>query len=188
MVIAAFIVAGFIFGNGNWQHFSQDAVRTSSDTLPVQFIISLVWVMVGYSGWNAATYVAGEIREPGRTLPKALAIGTAVVAVLYLGLNVTFIYSTPLEKMKGVLGVGSLAASNLFGPGLAGVFSALMALAIMSTVNAMVTAGPRVYYAMAQNRAFPAFAAKVDARSHTPVLFGGGAGRLLDPDDVHVVS
>jgi basic amino acid/polyamine antiporter, APA family len=80
-----------------------------------------------------------------------------------------FIYSTPLEKMKGVVGVGSLAASNLFGPGLAGVFSALMALAIMSTVNAMVTAGPRVYYAMAQNRAFPAFAAKVDARSHTPV-------------------
>ena len=170
VAILGFILMGLLVGSGSWAHFSEPAVRTSTTPIAAQFLVSLLWVMVGYSGWNAATYVAGEIREPSRTLPMALAVGTAVVAVLYLGLNVTFVYSTPLENMKGVLGVGSLAASNLFGPGLAGVFSALMALAIMSTVNAMVTAGPRVYYAMAQNRAFPAFAAKVDARSHTPVL------------------
>jgi APA family basic amino acid/polyamine antiporter len=169
-VITGFVVIGFAAGSGNWGHFSESAVRTSTLSLPAQFIISLVWVMVGYSGWNAATYVAEEVRNPERTLPAALAVGTAIVATLYLGLNMVFIYSTPLEKMKGVIAVGSLSASNLFGPGVAGLFAALMALSITSTVNAMVTIGPRVYYAMAKNRAFFPAAASVNARWHTPVV------------------
>ena len=57
--------------------------------------------MVGYSGWNAATYVAEEVRRPERTLPAAMAVGTPIVAVLYLGLNMIFIYATPLEKHEG---------------------------------------------------------------------------------------
>jgi APA family basic amino acid/polyamine antiporter len=125
--------------------------------------------MVGYSGWNAATYIAEEVRRPERTLPAALAAGTGIVALLYLGLNLIFIYSTRLESMKGVIAVGSLAASNLFGGGIAGAFSALMALCIVSTVNAEVTVGPRVYYAMAKNRAFFSSAAAVHPRWHTPV-------------------
>ena len=132
-------------------------------------MISLLWVMVGYSGWNAATYVAEEVRRPERTLPAAIAAGSLIVAVLYLGLNMIFIYATPLENMKGVIAVGTLSASNLFGPRVAGVFSALMAISIVSTVNAMVTIGPRVYYAMAKNKAFFPGAANVDPRWHTPV-------------------
>ncbi len=170
LVIIGFVVFGFAAGTGSWSHFSQPAVRTSTVGLPAQFIVSLLWVMVGYSGWNAATYVAEEVRRPERTLPAALAVGSAIVAALYLGLNLVFIYSTPLEQMKGVIAVGSLAASNLFGPNVAGLFSALMALSIVSTVNAMVTIGPRVYYAMAKNRAFFAAAASVNPRSHTPVV------------------
>ena len=170
IVIVAFIIAGFVAGTGSWGHFSQNAARTSPNSLPVQFIISLVWVMFGYSGWNAATYVAEEIRSPQKNLPAAIAVGTGLVTLLYLGLNVVFIYSTPLESMKGVLAIGSLAASNLFGPGIAGVFAALMAVSIMSTVNAMVTIGPRVYYAMAKNRAFFATAARVNPKYHTPVV------------------
>lgn len=167
--ILGFIILGMAVGHGNWGHFASPAVRTSTTPMVAQFLVSLLWVMVGYSGWNAATYVAGEVKDPERSLPRALAIGTAAVAVLYLGLNVTFIYATPLESMKGVLRVGALSASNLFGPGVAGAFSGLMATAIMSTVNAMVTAGPRVYYAMAQNRAFPPFAAEVSTGSRVPV-------------------
>jgi APA family basic amino acid/polyamine antiporter len=169
IVLVLFIVLGVAVGKGDWSHFATPAVRTSTAPLLQQFFVSMLWVMLGYSGWNAATYVAEEISEPERTLPRALAMGTIVVAVLYIALNVTFIYATPLEKMKGVLRVGALSASNLFGQGIADAFAALMALAIMSTVNAMVTAGPRVYYAMAQNRAFPKFAAEVSPRSHTPL-------------------
>ena len=124
----------------------------------------------GYSGWNAATYVAEEIRRPERTLPIATAVGASIVAVLYLALNVVYIYSTPLEKMKGQMAVGDLAASNLFGPRVAGVVTALLAICIVSTVNAMVTVGPRVYYAMAKNKAFFASAATVSPRWHTPVI------------------
>ncbi|HMC58811.1 MAG TPA: amino acid permease [Candidatus Solibacter sp.] len=169
IVIAGFVAIGFIAGSGSWTHFSEPAVRTSAASLPTQFIVSLLYVMVGYSGWNAATYVAEELRRPERTLPAALGAGTALVAALYLGLNLIFIYSTPLESMKGVIAIGSLAASNLFGPHVAGAFSALMAISLVSTVNAMVTVGPRVYYAMAKNRAFFHAAATVDPRSHTPV-------------------
>jgi APA family basic amino acid/polyamine antiporter len=169
IVIAGFVLLGFAAGSGSWSHFSEHAVRTSTVSLPAQFIVSLLWVMFGYSGWNAATYVAEEVRRPERTLPAALAAGTAIVAALYLGLNLVFIYATPLESMKGVIAIGSLSASNLFGARIAGTFSALMALSIVSTVNAMVTIGPRVYYAMAKNKAFFRAAASVDPRWHTPV-------------------
>jgi APA family basic amino acid/polyamine antiporter len=170
LVIVGFVLAAFLFGTGNWGHFSQDAVRTSSTGLPTQFLISLIWVMFGYSGWNAATYVAEEIHRPERTLPAALAVGSVIVAVLYLALNVLYIYSTPLEQMKGHIAVGDLAASNLFGPQVAGVFTALLAICIVSTVNAMVTIGPRVYFAMAKNKAFFSAAASVSPRWHTPVI------------------
>jgi basic amino acid/polyamine antiporter, APA family len=178
-VIIAFVLAGFTAGTGSWAHFSEPAARTSTVGLPAQFVVSLLYVMVGYSGWNAATYVAEEIRRPERTLPAALATGTVIVAALYLGLNLLFIYSTPLADMiqtlptgerRPVIAIGSLAASNLFGPRIAGLFSALMALSIVATVSAEVTIGPRVYYAMAKNRAFFSSAASVHPRWHTPVV------------------
>jgi len=122
-VILVFICAGFAFGSGSWEHFSQTAVRTSNTPLFSQFVVSLVYIYVGYSGWNAATYVAEEVRQPARTLPLSLAWGTALVAALFLGLNVLYIYAVPLESMKGVVAVGAQAASALFGPAVAGLFS-----------------------------------------------------------------
>jgi APA family basic amino acid/polyamine antiporter len=170
LVLAGFLLLGFTVGAGSWGHFAQPAVRTSTVGLPAQFFVSLLWVMVGYSGWNAATYVAEEIRRPERTLPLALGAGTAIVAALYLGLNVIYIYATPLEQLKGKTAVGAISASNLFGPGVAGAFALLMALCIVSTVSAEVTIGPRVYYAMAKNKAFFRAAANVHPRWHTPVV------------------
>ncbi len=169
LVLVAFIVLGFAIGTGSWGHFSMFTTRTSTTPIAAQFVISLFWIYVAYSGWNAATYVAEELKRPDKTLPVALAVGAGLVAALYLGLNLLFIYATPLSEMKGVLAVGALAASKLFGAGIAGTFSALMALSLVSTVNAMVTIGPRVYYAMAKNGAFLPVAAKVDPRWHTPV-------------------
>jgi APA family basic amino acid/polyamine antiporter len=169
-MICAFLILAFTVGNGSWDHFTTSAIRDTTRPLPAQFAISLFWIYVAYSGWNAATYVAEELRQPARTLPLALAAGTGIVAVLFVALNIAYIYAVPLQDMKGVLAVGSLAASRLFGPEIAGIFSALMALGLLSTVNAMVTVGPRVYYAMAKNRAFFLSAARVHPRWHTPVV------------------
>jgi basic amino acid/polyamine antiporter, APA family len=169
LVLVAFIAMAFTMGNGEWGNFSLNAARTAKTSLSAQFAISLFWIYFAYSGWNAATYVAEELRQPARTLPLALTVGTVLVGALYVALNVVFIYAAPLEVMKGELAVGALAASRLFGPQVADMFSALLALSLMSMVNAMVTIGPRVYYAMAKNKAFLSAAAKVHPKYHTPV-------------------
>ncbi|HUQ94341.1 MAG TPA: amino acid permease [Bryobacteraceae bacterium] len=169
VVIVVFIVLGFVAGSGDWANFHRAAARTTSTPIVSQFAISLFWIYGSYSGWNAATYVAEELRKPEKTLPLALTVGTILVAALYFGLNAVFVYGAPLEEMKGQIAIGSLVAKRLFGPEIAGIFGGLMALALVSTVNAMVTIGPRVYYAMAKNRAFFVSAAKVDPRWHTPV-------------------
>jgi basic amino acid/polyamine antiporter, APA family len=170
LIILTFLIMGFAFGQGSWENFTHPAVRTSVTPLFAQFFVSLFYIYVSYSGWNAATYVAEELKHPARTLPLSLAFGTALVAALFIGLNVLFIYAVPLESMKGVVAVGALAAQHLFGPAVAGIFSAAMALSLLATVNAEVTIGPRVYYAMAKNGAFFSMAAKVDPRWHTPVI------------------
>ena len=170
LIILTFLVMGFAFGHGSWENFTHPAVRTSVTPLFSQFFVSLFYIYVSYSGWNAATYVAEELKHPARTLPLSLALGTALVAALFIGLNVLFIYAVPLESMKGVVAVGALAAQHLFGPAVGGVFSAAMALSLLATVNAEITIGPRVYYAMAKNGAFFSMAAKVNPRWHTPVI------------------
>jgi APA family basic amino acid/polyamine antiporter len=181
VVLLAFIVLGLTAGMGNTANFALPAVRTSQTPIVAQFGVSLLFVYLAYSGWNAATYVAEELRKPSRTLPLALLIGTTLVTALYLLINIVFLYAAPLEELKGKLAVGSFAASKLFGPGVAGVFSALMAMSLMSTVNAMVTIGPRVYYAMAGNGAFLASAARVHPKFHTPVaaILAQGACTVL---------
>ena len=182
LVMVAFIGFGLAVGNGDWSHFRQAAERTSSTPLAAQFALSLFWIYVGYSGWNAATYIAEELKKPERTLPMALTIGTTLVAILYLLFNVVFIYALPLEQMKGVLAIGSLTAHALFGPEAAGVFSALLAVSLMSTVNAMVTIGPRLYYAMAKNGAFVPAAGYIHPKWRTPVvaiLFQGACATLM---------
>ena len=168
LVIAAFLLLGFTVGQGDWAHFSQVAERSSTSPLAAQFAISLIFVFYGYSGWNAAVYVAEEIRDPDRTLPVALVLGTVFVAALYVALNVLYIYAEPLEMLKGKLAVGSFAANSLFGERAAGFFSGAMAASLLATVNAMSMIGPRVYYAMAKNGAFFPAAARVHPRWQSP--------------------
>jgi basic amino acid/polyamine antiporter, APA family len=168
-MLVAFVVAGLLAGYGDWSNFSKKTTRWVEEPLWEQFAVSLFWIYVSYSGWNAATYVAEEIETPERNLPRALALGTGIVTVIYLALNITFLYASPLDSMKGVIAIGALAASHLFGSDAGGVFNALMAFALLSTVNAMVITGPRVYYAMARDGQFFSPAAIVHPRWRTPV-------------------
>ena len=168
-VIAAFLIAGFAFGRGDWSHLQMATTRSSPHGLGAQFALSLIFVMFAYSGWNAASYVAEEIKNPQRTLPLALGLGTALVALLYVALNVVFVYALPLGAMKGVVAVGAAASDALFGSRIGNFFSAAMAGALLSSIGAMSLVGPRVYYAMGRDRCFPAGAAEVHPRWGTPV-------------------
>ena len=181
-VIAIFVLLGLTVGTGNWSNFALPAIRESSLPISSQFAISLFYVYVSYSGWNAATYIAEELRDPVRNLPLALAIGTGIVTVLFLLLNLVFVYAAPLGAMKGVVAIGSLASSRLFGSQVAGLFSALIAIALLAMVHALTTVGPRVAYAMARNGAFFSVAAKVDPQWRTPVpaiLMQAGVAMLM---------
>ncbi|HEV2246268.1 MAG TPA: amino acid permease, partial [Terriglobia bacterium] len=167
-VLSAFLALAFIVGHGNWRHFELPTVRVSSHDLALQFAVSLTFVMFAYSGWNAATYVAEEIRDPERSLPVALVGGTLLVIVFYLACNVAFIYALPLENLKGVLPVGSEAAQAFFAGRGGAIFSGMMAAALLSCISAMVIVGPRVYYAMARDGCFFRSAARVHPRFKTP--------------------
>jgi APA family basic amino acid/polyamine antiporter len=167
-ILGTFLALAFTAGQGDWSHFTLAATRTSPHSVSAQFAVSLIFVMFAYSGWNAAAYVAEEMKTPERTLPSALLLGTGLVASFYLALNVAFIYALPLEALKGVVRVGATAASALFGSGIGSLFSGIMAVAVLSCVSAMVIVGPRVYYAMAQDGCFFSGAAKVHPRWQTP--------------------
>ena len=168
VVIAALLVLGFGLGSGDWAHFTQPAERTATSSLASQFAVSLIFVFYGYSGWNAAVYVAEEIRKPERTVPIAVVAGTLLVTAIYAALNVLYIYANSLDDIKGVVAVGALAATSLFGDRAGGLFSGAMAVSLLATINAMCMIGPRVYYAMARSGAFFAVAARVHPRWNSP--------------------
>lgn len=167
-VLALLLALGFTIGRGDWGHFSETIERSSSTPLPAQFLLSLVFVYFGYSGWNAAVYVAEEVQDPERTLPRSLLLGTALVAAFYAALNALYIYASPLADLAGKVAVGAHAAGALFGERGGSVFAAGMALSLLATVNAMCLIGPRVYYAMARHGAFFSFAAKIHPTRRSP--------------------
>jgi basic amino acid/polyamine antiporter, APA family len=122
--------------------------------LSVPFATSLVYVMYAYSGWNAATYIANEIEEPQKNLPKALLIGTALVMALYLLTNFVFLYTAPLDELSGKLEVGYIAATHIFGPEGGKIMALLIAFGLISAISAMTWAGPRVTQSMGEEIPF----------------------------------
>jgi len=158
LLIVVFIVAGLLFGTGDWSHLATQGEglgQLATSHGAAEFATSLMYVSFAYSGWNAAAYIAGEIKDPQRTLPRALLLGTGVVMGLYILLNMVFLYATAPARMAGVKEVGDLAANDLFGESAGRLLSTLIALALVSSVSAMLMAGPRVYAAMAADRALP---------------------------------
>lgn len=123
------------------------------------FAVALIYVSYAYTGWNAATYLSGELENPQRTLPRVLAAGTLGVTVLYLALNFVFLHVAPISDMVGKVEIGYVAANAAFGAGGASIMGVVLALLLVSTVSAMIIAGPRVYQMIGQDhRAFRALA------------------------------
>lgn len=115
------------------------------------FAVSLIYVSYAYTGWNAATYLSSELENPQRTLPAILLTGTLVVTVLYVALNFIFLYAAPIADLRGQVEVGLIAATAAFGEA-GGRFAGLaLAMLLISTVSAMLMAGPRVLQVMGQD-------------------------------------
>jgi len=108
------------------------------------FAVALIYVSYAFAGWNAATYIAGEIRDPGRIVPRALMAGTLTVTVFYLLLNLVFLRTVPMAELRGTIEVGALSAHYLFGVQGGLVMNAMLCLVLLSTISAMLLAGPRV--------------------------------------------
>ncbi len=118
------------------------------------FAVSLLFVMYAYSGWNAAVYIAGEVREPARVLPWALLAATSVVTILYVALNAMFLASAPLAAYAGKIEVGEIAARHLLGEGGGRLLAAVIGVGLISALSALTWAGPRVAQTAGQD--FPA--------------------------------
>src|SRR6266542_3799410 len=123
-----------------------------------------------YTGWNAAVYVAEEVRNPTRNVPLALALGTGSVVALYLALNTLYLRVVPREELVGAIGVGEIAASRLFGSAAAAMFAGLAVVIILSSLSAWTLAGPRIYFAMARDGVFLSAAARVHPQYRTPAV------------------
>lgn len=135
------------------------------------FATALVWISFSYSGWNAAVYIGGEVRNAETNLPRALLLGTGIVTTLYLALNAAFVFAAAPETFAGKLEIGRLAAEALGGRGWAEAVTALVAIGLISTVSAQIMAGPRVYARMAADGCVPGiFAATGDAPPRTSIL------------------
>jgi APA family basic amino acid/polyamine antiporter len=149
-LIVAFIIAGIVLGKAQPISFAPSAIDLKH-TLSAPFAISLVFVTYSYSGWNAATYIIGEIKDPARTLPRALFIGTSVVALLYVALNAVFLFTTPIDKMAGQLDVAQIAGAHIFGAGGGHIVSGLICFGLISSISAMMWIGPRVTMTMGED-------------------------------------
>jgi len=117
---------------------------TLDAVLSAPFAVSLIYVAYAYSGWNAAAYVVDEVQEPRRAVPRALLLGTSVVTLLYLLLNLTFLRTIEYQALIGRVEVGALSAETIFGSLGGHLMSLVLTLLLVSTISAMVLAGPRV--------------------------------------------
>jgi APA family basic amino acid/polyamine antiporter len=129
---------------------------------------AVVLVMFAYSGWNAAAYIAEEIKSPGRNIPLSLLLGTALVIGLYTLINAAYLAAAPLEQLGGTIAVAELTAASVFGPFGRQLVNLLILVSILSSLTAMSIAGPRVYFAMSRDRLFPRWLSAVSPLRKVP--------------------
>ena len=150
VLIVAFLIAGFTIGTPQPVSFAPTA-SDFTHILSAPFAIGLVFVMYSFSGWNAATYIIGEMRMPQQNLPRALLAGTLIVLVLYVALNAVFLHTTPVAALAGQLDVASIAGRHIFGDLGGRIVGAMICIGLVSSISAMMWIGPRVMMTMGED-------------------------------------
>ncbi|MCE0484131.1 MAG: amino acid permease [Methylacidiphilales bacterium] len=150
LLIITFIIFGFGTATAQPITFLPHSEDLNSPLLKA-FWASLIWVMYSYSGWNAASYIVEEVRNPAKALPRALILGTAFVMILYVAVNAVFLYSTPLAALSDKFEVAHIAGVQIFGAGGARITSGLICVGLVANVSGMMWVGSRVTEAIGSN-------------------------------------
>lgn len=151
--LVGIILLGVLVGKGDTAHFSPlfewNKIAKSS-----VFASAFIPAIFAYSGWNAVIYIAGEVKDPDRNLPKALLMANLIVIALYLAINVVYLYGVSVADMKGVARISEVATTALFGYPTSAWITALITISILGALNVVTMLGPRIYYAMARDGVF----------------------------------
>ena len=166
--ILLFALAGIFISTGNQINFSFNPTGMDFGSIIIGIGVALVAVNWTVGGWEYVTFTAGEIKNPKRNLPLALFIGTLVILVLYLLINITYLKALPMNALAGEIKVGEATARALYGQGIAGLFTLVMIISMFGALNGNILVGARVTYAMAKDNLFFPSAAKVHPKNHTP--------------------
>jgi len=153
--LVALVLLGISVGEGDWQNLATTDVDVSFGLGTA--LVAFMFVTFSFTGWNAATYIAGEVKNPQRNVPRSMVGGVLAVTALYVALNTVYLYALPMSALASqpVDLVGHKTAWALFGPDSGRWFTLMVAVSIVGAASAMIWAGPRVYYAMAVDGLFP---------------------------------
>lgn len=155
---------------GLWAEPSATETSSAEPVKGSAFLLALVPILFTYSGWNAAVYVSEEIKNPDKNLYKSLILGTSAVVIIYLLLNFLFVKILGLKAMASSLEVGFDMSYKLLGETGSIVITIIILLALLSSVSAMIMAGPRIYFAMARDKLFPKQVKRLHTRFNTPAV------------------
>ncbi|MCP5104023.1 MAG: amino acid permease [bacterium] len=168
--LLAIIIPGFTMGKGQPINFAVNPQGLELGALITGFGLALVAVSWAFDGWNNVNFVAGEIKNPQRNLPRVLLLGTAILTVLYVLVNYVYLYALPINEMAGKVRIAEVTTTSLFGATTAGVIAAVVVVSVFGSMNGSILAGPRVYYAMAKDGLFFKRVAKIHPKFGTPAF------------------
>jgi APA family basic amino acid/polyamine antiporter len=178
--MSAFVVLGFAIGNGHWSNFQPHGVGLTMGLGPGQLIstlgVGLIAVFWAYDGWVYITWVAGEVKEPRRNVPLAMVLGVVAVGVIYIAMNLTYMYALPLKEIAAHEAIVYTAAASLFSPQAAVWLSLMIAVSCFSAAATCTLSGARVYLAMAQDGVFFKRMAVIHPKWRTPAFSLIGQG------------
>src|SRR3984957_2612661 len=183
--MAAFVVLGFAIGKGHWSNFQSHGVSLTMGLGPAQLIsalgVGMIAVFWAYDGWVYITWVAGEVKEPRRNVPRAMVLGIVAVGVIYIAMNLTYVYALPLKEIAAHETIAHAAAVALFSPSAAVWLSLMIAISCFSAAATCTLSGARVYLAMAQDGVFFKRMAVIHPKWRTPAfsLIGQGIWAAL---------
>ena len=176
--MAAFIFLGFTIGKGSWSHFATGGPAAtrglmaglSSGQLLSAFGVALIAVFWAYDGWIYITWVSGEVKDPQRNIPRGMLLGVIAVGVIYVAMNMTYVYAMPITEIAKHETIAHAAATALFSPAAATWLSALIAVSCFGAMASCALSGARVYYAMAKDGAFFHKMGEVHPKWRTPAF------------------